>query len=319
MTGGTSAMAKTMLGQPAELARMLSDRESVERAAGRVKGHRVLLVGTGTSWHAANIGAYWLRLAGLEAWPLQAADAALYGPQPQRNDAVIVISHRGNKAYGSQVFAAARQGGVVTVQISRRGNLDADIETVDGEISSAHTASYTGSLFRLAQLASQLGAGLGRLDDVPEAIAAALSGPGPQVRPPERMLQFIGAGPNQWTAAEGALKVRETSYVAAEGLGYEQFLHGPSVALTERDALICLDGGGPAVIRLEEIRRAAAANNVRVHHLCERSLGEALSVFPLTVLVQRIALDCARALGTNPDSFGLDMPGHQETWGKITL
>ena len=319
MTGGTSAMAKTMLGQPAELARMLSDRESVERAAGRVKGHRVLLVGTGTSWHAANIGAYWLRLAGLEAWPLQAADAALYGPQPQRNDAVIVISHRGNKAYGSQVFATARQGGVVTVQISRRGNPDADIETVDGEISSAHTASYTGSLFRLAQLASQLGAGLGRLDDVPEAIAAALSGPGPQVRPPERMLQFIGAGPNQWTAAEGALKVRETSYVAAEGLGYEQFLHGPSVALTERDALICLDGGGPAVVRLEEIRRAAAANNVRVHHLCERSLGEALSVFPLTVLVQRIALDCARALGTDPDSFGLDLPGHQETWGKITL
>ena len=314
-----SAMEQTMLSQPAALARMQGEMDSVERAAGRIQGRRLLLTGTGTSWHAANIGAYWLRLAGSEAWPLQAADAALYGPQPTQNEAVIVISHRGTKAYTTQVFESARQSGVVTVLISRRGNPQADIETVDGEVSSAHTASYTGSLFRLAQLATALGARLGRLDALPEAVATALKGPGPQVDPPERMLQFIGAGPNQWTAAEGALKVRETSYVAAEGLGYEQFLHGPSVALTERDALICLDGGGPAVARLEEIRRAAAANRVRVHHLCENSPGEALSVFPLTVLVQRIALDCARARGTNPDSFGLDLPGHQETWGAISL
>ena len=38
------------------------------------------------------------------------------------------------------------------------------------------------------------------------------------VGPPQRLLEFVGAGPNQWTAAEGALKVRETAYVAAEGL-----------------------------------------------------------------------------------------------------
>jgi glucosamine--fructose-6-phosphate aminotransferase (isomerizing) len=91
------------------------------------------------------------------------------------------------------------------------------------------------------------------------------------------------------------------------------------VALAERDALICLDGGGPAAERLQEIQQAAGKNGVRVHHLVERSLGEALSVFPLTALVQRIALDCALVRGTNPDSFGLDLPGHQETWGKITL
>ena len=37
-----------------------------------------------------------------------------------------------------------------------------------------------------------------------------------------------------------------TARIAAEGLSVEQLYHGPSVALDDRDALICLDGGGPA-------------------------------------------------------------------------
>jgi glucosamine--fructose-6-phosphate aminotransferase (isomerizing) len=54
----------------------------------------------------------------------------------------------------------------------------------------------------------------------------------------------IGGGINQWTAAEGALKIRETAYVASEGLAVEQFLHGPRVALGGQDRLVALDGGG---------------------------------------------------------------------------
>jgi glucosamine--fructose-6-phosphate aminotransferase (isomerizing) len=41
-------------------------------------------------------------------------------------------------------------------------------------------------------------------------------------------------------------------------------------------------------------------------------------VFPLTVAVQRIALEAAETLGTNPDSFGRDVPGHQ-AWDRINL
>ena len=76
------------------------------------------------------------------------------------------------------------------------------------------------------------------------------------------MLEFTGAGPNQWTAAEGALKVRETSRVATEGLSVEQLLHGPSVALDDRDTLVCLDGGGPGAERLEAVAGAAEACGV---------------------------------------------------------
>jgi hypothetical protein len=75
-------------------------------------------------------------------------------------------------------------------------------------------------------------------------VASALAVPPPEVRAPARLLEFTGAGINAWTAAEGALKTRETSYVATEGLSAEQLLHGPGVALRPGDGLVALDGGG---------------------------------------------------------------------------
>src|SRR5262249_47580766 len=156
-----------------------------------------------------------------------------------------------------------------------------------------------GALMRLAQLAGAFGASLEALEDVPAAVEAALDRE-LGVESPLRMLELTGAGPNQWTAAEGALKVRETSRVATEGLSVEQFFHGPSVAIDGRDTLVCLDGGGPGTERLEAVADAAEACGARVHRLEETGLGEVLSVFPLTALVQRIALELAEELGTDP-------------------
>src|ERR1043166_9039695 len=99
-----SAMRATMAGQPAELRRLLADKAAVEQAADRLHGRRLLLIGTGTSWHAANIGAWFLRAAGAQAWAVQAADAALHGPAPEPGDGLILLSHRGTKRYTSVVF-----------------------------------------------------------------------------------------------------------------------------------------------------------------------------------------------------------------------
>ena len=52
-----SAMRETMWRQPDDLGRVLGDSGPAERAAERIAGRRVLLSGTGTSWHAANHGA----------------------------------------------------------------------------------------------------------------------------------------------------------------------------------------------------------------------------------------------------------------------
>ena len=130
-----------------------------------------------------------------------------------------------------------------------------------------------------------------------------LAAEGPVVDPPQRLLELMGAGPNAWTAAEGALKVREASYVATEGLSSEQFLHGPSVALDGQDTLVALDGGGPGAERTKAIAAAMETIGVPVVRIAERDLGEPLSVFALTVWVQRIAVELAEARGVSPDRF----------------
>jgi glucosamine--fructose-6-phosphate aminotransferase (isomerizing) len=308
-----------MASQAGELRRMLADASHATAAADRLRGRRLFLVGTGTSWHAANIGAWFLRAAGVDALPVQAIDAALHGPRPTEREGLILLSHRGTKQFTSQVLERARGDGVATVVVSGLGSPGADIETTPQERSSAYTASHTGAMIRLAQIAVALGADLGPLDTVPDAVAAVVDGPAIGVEPPRRSLEFIGAGPNQWTAAEGALKVRETAYVAASGMNVEQYLHGPSVAPGADDTLICLNGGGPGERRLLAVARSAESCQVTVRVITMDQPNELLSVFPLTAAVQKIALETAERLGTNPDSFGRDVPSRAHAMDGISL
>jgi glucosamine--fructose-6-phosphate aminotransferase (isomerizing) len=260
-----------------------------------------------------------LREAGVDAWPLQALDAAVHGLPVADDVALLLLSHRNTKRYSTEVLERERAAGRPCVVVGGIGSPGVDVETVEQERSAAFTASHLGALFRVAQLARALGASLSGLDEVPDAVEAALAGDGPGVEPPERLLEFTGAGPNQWTAAEGALKTRETSRVATEGLSVEQLFHGPSVALAAGDALVALDGGGPAAERLAAVADAAEASGARVHRVSERSLPEPLTIFPLTVAVQRVALELAERLGTDPDAFGYDVPGRREIWTRLTL
>jgi glucosamine--fructose-6-phosphate aminotransferase (isomerizing) len=299
-----TAMARTMARQPEDLRRLLADWGPVQRAAERLAGRRVHLVGTGTSWHAANHGAWLLREARVDAVAVAAVDAALWGRHPGPGDALVLLSHRGTKRFTSQVLERARADGVPTVAIGGIGAPGADLETVEQEEAGTFTASHLGALMRLAQIAVVLGAQL-ELDAIPDAVAAALAAPSPGVEPPERGLELVGAGPNQWTAAEGALKVREASAVFTEGLAVEQFRHGPGWALGPRDTLVVLDGGGPGAERLARVADATEAEGARVHRLTAADYGEPLSIFPLTVAVQRIALDLALRLGTDPDDVGV--------------
>jgi glutamine---fructose-6-phosphate transaminase (isomerizing) len=316
-------MRATMARQPDELRRLLADGAAAQRAAARLAGRpRVLLAGTGTSWHAANHGAWLLRLAGVEAWPIQPLDAAVGGVRPRADDGLILLSHTGAKRYSAQLLGEARAAGVPTVAIGGIGAPGVDLETVEQETSSAYTASHLGALLRLAQLAVALGAAelAAGLEAVPDAVAAVLDGPSPGVEPPARLIEYAGAGTNAWTAEEGALKVRETARIASEGLMAEQCLHGPAVALDERDAFVALLGGGPGDARLSEVADVVAAGGARVHRFAAPAqLGEPLSIFPLTAVVQRIGLECAEALGTDPDAFGYDVPGREEPWERLTL
>ncbi|HWF72711.1 MAG TPA: SIS domain-containing protein [Solirubrobacteraceae bacterium] len=295
-------MAKTMARQPEDLERILADHAPAEAAAARLAGRRVFVVGTGTSFHAAHQGAYFLRLAGADARAVSAAECALRGPRPAPEDALVLLSHRGTKLYTSEVLEWARAERIPTVAIGGIGAPGADLETVANETAGTFTASHLGALARLAQLAATLGAELGELEAVPAAVAAALEAPSPAVERAGRGIDFVGAGPNAWTAAEGALKVREAARLFTAGWEVEQLLHGPAWGLGPRDVLVSLDGGGPGAARLAELSDAIEARGARVHRFTARELGEPLSVFALTVAVQRIARDLAVELGTDPDN-----------------
>ena len=321
MPAASSAMRTTMDGQAAALAAILEDIAPVAAVAERLRGRRVLVIGTGTSWHAASQAATLLRAAGIDASAAQSADAAVDGPLPGSGGALLALTHTGAKQYTAQAVTRARAQGAEIVQISGVGVPGADLVTVQRERSSAYTASHLGALARVAQLAHALGADLRRLGDIPASVERAYrDGPAgtPLAAPPRRLIEFTGGGINQWTAAEGALKIREAAYVASEGLALEQFLHGPSVALGREDRLVCLDGGGPWSARLEQVATAAESAGAAVTRIASQDLGELLSIFPLTAAVQRIALEAAETLGVDPDSFGLDLPGH-DAWDRIAL
>jgi glutamine---fructose-6-phosphate transaminase (isomerizing) len=311
-------MRVAMAAQPQTLRHLLGDDGDVQAVAERLKGRRVLVTGTGTSWHAAEQGAQLLRLAGLDASAAQSADVAADGPVPQAGQVLLALTHTGAKRYTATAVERAHHAGADVVQISGVDVAGADLVTVSKEQSSAYTISHLAALMRLAQLARALGAPLDRLDDVPDAVEAALGAQRDVIVVPERLIEYTGGGINQWTAAEGALKIREAAYVASEGLAVEQFLHGPSVALRASDHLVCLDGGGAWSERVQEIGDAAQRSGVPVTRFVERDLGEPLSIFALTVAVQRVAVESAEALGTDPDSFGRDVPG-REPWDEIAL
>jgi glutamine---fructose-6-phosphate transaminase (isomerizing) len=312
-------MRETMWAQPDLLAIVLAEEAPARTAADRLRGRRVFLVGTGTSWHAAGIGAEWFRAAGVDAVAVQAADAATGGPAPGPGDGLVLLSHRGTKRYTGQVLDAARRAGAEIVLVSGRQNPEADLRTSDPEQSAAFTASHLAAMARLAQMARTLGAELGPLQKVPETVSSILSGPWQTIAPPKRLLQFTGAGINAWTAAEAALKVRETAYVAADGLSVEQLLHGPSVALGPDDTLVAFDGGGALSERLTELAGLVGAFGAGVHVIRRDELGELLSPFALTAAAQRIALEAAEQLGTDPDSFGRDLPGRAEAIANVEL
>ena len=187
-----SVMRQTMDGQATALAGILADEAPVIAVAERLRGRRVLAIGTGTSWHAASQAAILLRAAGQDAWAAQSADAAADGPLPGEGGALLVFTHTGAKQYTAQATQRGRSRGRDHSGV-RVGVQGADLVTVPRERSSAYTASHLGALLRAAQLARALGAALPALGEVPAAVEHAYrNGEDDLPAPPPRLIEFMG-------------------------------------------------------------------------------------------------------------------------------
>ena len=296
--------------QPDELRRLagLDVRPHTKRLAA---GERVWVVGTGSSWHAADLGAAMFARAGIDARAAASNDFALRAPL-RAGDGVIVLSHTGSTAYARASRQRALDIGAPTVSITGDGvGWPEAIETGPKERAETYTRSYTGALAVLALLAGELGAeGLG-----PEAVVAAADATetalGAPVELPDdrRLIVLAGLGPNAVTAREGALKLREAARLPAEGFDAEYLLHGNAVPLNDRDVLIAL-GKDEFVERLAGVARSAGVPTVEL----DQPGDELMAQIPLTARLQLLALRRAEAAGQDPDTVILSPWDDEQLW-----
>ena len=126
-----TAMRETMWRQPADLRGLAADAAAVDPAAERLRGQRVAVVGTGTSWHAANHALWFLRAAGVDAVAHQGMDAALWPGLIGDGEAVLLLSHRNSKRYTSEARDALRARGVDVVVVGGVGSEGVDVEIIE--------------------------------------------------------------------------------------------------------------------------------------------------------------------------------------------
>ena len=267
-----------------------------------------------------------LRSAGVDAWAVQAFEFANYPPALRGDDGLVLLSHRGSKRFSQaslDVFKNQDQWLAITGEGSPLGGHGV-VHTVPQERSPVHTASHTGAMIRLAQLAAALGSPPWRseLDRIPDAIRSAL---GLRVRIVEaldrlqlgRVVHFVGGGPAYATALEGALKLREASYVSAEVPEVESVFHGPLISINADDSVVVMAQPGPALERtaeltaaLHEIGTPTLAVGPSAARLTASTVGvetpvidEPLAPIVNVVPLQWLALEVSRRLGTDADSF----------------
>ncbi len=309
--GTTMATALSrMIGQQANALDRLSELDLAGPAAVLAGAERVILAGTGTSQHAAELGAMMLGQAGLDARWYPAGVWARWGPGPRPGDALLVISHTAETAYAVRARAGALAAGVPVLSVTGigRGWPEA-IETVPPEESHTYTVSYTAALAVLARLAHELGAADGSAEQLRQAAAqvreVCAAPADDQVAVPARSLAVAGCGPWGITAREGALKIREAARMLAAGFDSERLLHGEAVPLTAADGLVLLEPEADPDGLTAALGAAAQQEGIPVTVLTAAPappLPPLLAQIPMTVRLQLVAQRFAVLRRQNPDA-----------------
>ncbi|MEW6488925.1 MAG: glutamine--fructose-6-phosphate transaminase (isomerizing) [Thermodesulfobacteriota bacterium] len=259
------AIADTLTGKldPVEGAVYLSGGEKAETIARSIS--RLHVVACGTSWHAGLVGKYWIeQIARLPVEVSLASEFRYQDPILSRDTALLLISQSGETADTLAALAEGRDKGapilcvcnVVGSSIPRAS--DAVLYTHAGpEIGVASTKAFTTQLVTLYLLALYLASargvlGRGRLIEKMEALRAV-----PAVV--ERTLEldphieavaktlvdaksalYLGRGLQFPIALEGALKLKEISYIHAEGYAAGEMKHGPIALIDDQLPVVAI-------------------------------------------------------------------------------
>jgi glucosamine--fructose-6-phosphate aminotransferase (isomerizing) len=278
-------MLKEIHEQPDRLYELLAGRVDAERHAVRLDEiplgeddwrsfQRVDLVGCGTAYHACLYGAHMLEsIAGMPARAIMAHEYDAREPRLGPDVLVVTLSQSGETmdakvATGHAIAGGARTLGVLNVRESVIGRMvDGVLDMHAGpEICVASTKAYTAMLASLLLLALRaavarasngldlgpLAADLRRLPDLVRQTIAdtdAIVEVSRRLQEVEHML-YLGRGVDTCTALEGALKMKEISYIHAEGYPAGEMKHGPIALITPEVPTVAIATRGPSRDRM---------------------------------------------------------------------
>ncbi len=301
-----------------------------------VNAKHIIIVACGTSWHAGLIGKQLIEKMCRKRVEVAYASEFRYGdPVIEPEDVVIAISQSGETADTLAAVKLAKEKdalifGIVNgvgSSIARETNTGIYIH-VGPEIGVASTKAFTGQVTVLTLLALALGHEQGTLDDtdyqqligeladIPNKMEVVLK-QDPMIKDMSRMFTYahnflyLGRGINYPVALEGALKLKEISYIHAEGYPAAEMKHGP-IALVDQDMPIVFiathhqlyekiisnmqevksrNGRILAVVTEGDKQVRALADNIIEVPATSNALVALLTVVPLQLLAYYVAVD----------------------------
>ena len=223
-----------------------------------VNAKRIIMVACGTSWHAGLVAEYiFEELCRIPVEVEYASEFRYRNPIIQEGDVIIAISQSGEtadtlvalekaKEQGALIFGVVNAVGSSIARLSHAGAYT----HAGPEIGVASTKAFTGQLAVLTMVALKVAKAKGSISDekyinllqeleaVPEKVSIILE-QAEQIKTIAHMFQdagdalFLGRGYNFPVALEGALKLKEISYIHAEGYPAAEMKHGPIALVTE--------------------------------------------------------------------------------------
>ena len=287
-------MKKEIFEQPSVAARILAAYSRPESLRNLLpidfaKVRKVRLVACGTSYYAACIARRWLQQYARVEASVEIASEFRYEPLPELypGEVAILISQSGETADTLAAMERLHElkvpviGIVNTAGSTLDRRADVSIPLLAGpEIGVASTKAFTAQLMVLARIvlhaAAQRGMDklkLGGLHDalasVPDLMQAVLHNEPAVIEAADVMSGatsaiFVGRGDLYPLACEGALKLKETSYIHAEGFAAGELKHGPIALIDEKMPVVALAGTSALLGKLTSNIREISARGGRI-------------------------------------------------------
>ena len=327
-------MSAEIAQQPAVFDSILARQSQFAEVAARLAAHRprfALLAARGSSDHAALYAKYLIEvLLELPAGLASASTTTLYGAEPDLSEVLfITVSQSGGSPDLIETTEAARARGALTVAVTN--NPDSGLSSVAElsvdigagvEKAVAATKTYTATLLSLYLLIDSVRGGHGdAAADLPGLAEEALAGTESAIddavaryRYVERMVT-TGRGYSSASAMEGALKLAETSYLAARAYSGADLLHGPVAAIDADTGVLAVTSrgkGGDAMRDVVDTVRQRGADVLAVGSAAADMPASSRIVLPtsaeevapiLEILpLQRLALGLSLGRGGDPDN-----------------